>query len=156
IYHMHTCYRQSERTPHPEIGAMVARYLGDPGADLPSFVRMGPTGNAGAGYLGPRYEPFNLDRTGRLPYFSSPLGTPEAEARRADLLRFVEQEFGGASLADPFEAHRMARERTWRLQRARGVFDISRELPRYRDRYGDTDFGRGCLLARKLVESGVP
>src|SRR6476660_3995914 len=37
IYHMHTCYRQSERVPHPEIGAMVARYLGRPEDDLPSF-----------------------------------------------------------------------------------------------------------------------
>src|SRR5688572_11947494 len=45
IYHMHTCYKMSERTPHPEIGAMIAKYLGDPGLDLPSFVRMGPTGN---------------------------------------------------------------------------------------------------------------
>ena len=35
--------------PPPEIGAMVARYLGNADADLPSFVRMGPTGNAGAG-----------------------------------------------------------------------------------------------------------
>src|SRR5687767_417302 len=46
IYHMHTCYRQSERVPHPEIGAVVARYLGNPVADLPSFIRMGSTGNA--------------------------------------------------------------------------------------------------------------
>ncbi len=53
IYHMHTCYKMSERTPHPEIGAVVAKYLGKPEADLPSFVRMGPTGNAGAGFLGP-------------------------------------------------------------------------------------------------------
>ncbi len=70
IYHMHTCYRMSERMPHPEIGAMIARYLGRPDADLPSFVRIGPCGNAGAGYLGPRYEPFSLDRDGRLPYFT--------------------------------------------------------------------------------------
>src|SRR6516164_1613462 len=38
IYHMHTCYKMSERTPHPEIGAMVAKFLGQPEADLPSFV----------------------------------------------------------------------------------------------------------------------
>src|SRR6478672_7491487 len=40
IYHMHTCYKQNERMPHPEIGAMIAKYLGHPDADLPSFVRM--------------------------------------------------------------------------------------------------------------------
>src|SRR5262249_10513017 len=34
--------------------------------------------------------------------------------------------------------------------------DISKEWPKVKDRYGDTDFGRGCLLARQLVEAGVP
>ena len=82
IYHMHTCYKMAERVPHPEIGAVVARYLGAPDSDLPSFVRMGPTGNAGAGYLGPRYEPFSLGRDNKLPYFTQPYTTPEAERRR--------------------------------------------------------------------------
>ena len=40
--------------------------------------------------------------------------------------------------------------------RARQVFDISQEWPAAQDRYGDTEFGRGCFLARKLVEAGVP
>jgi hypothetical protein len=48
IYHMHTCYRQSERVPHPELGAMVAKFLGNPESELPSFVRIGSTGNAGS------------------------------------------------------------------------------------------------------------
>src|SRR5437870_11409108 len=51
IYHMHTCYPMRERVPHPEIGAMVARYLGNPDSALPSFVRVGPTGTGGAGFL---------------------------------------------------------------------------------------------------------
>src|SRR5947209_13844468 len=93
IYHMHTCYKMSDRVPHPEIGAMVARYLGNADADLPSFVRMGPTGNAGAGYLGPQCEPFSIDRDGRMPYFTSPYTDAKAEQRRSDLLRFVEQDF---------------------------------------------------------------
>jgi hypothetical protein len=156
IYHMHTCYKMSERTPHPEIGAMVARFLGPPEADLPSFVRIGPTGNAGAGYLGPRYEPFSLDRSGRLPYFTQPALPPPVEERRANLLRFMEQDFSRTHGAEPFESHRLGKERAWRLVRARRVFDIRQEWPRSRDRYGDTDFGRGCLLARKLVEAGVP
>jgi hypothetical protein len=156
IYHMHTCYKQVERTPHPEIGAMIAKYLGDADADLPTFVRTGSTGNAGAGYLGPHYEPFTLSRDGKLPYFTTPLGTEQSEQRRSELLRFVEQEFGRDNKAEPFESHRLAKEKSWRLLRARSVFDISKEWPKYRDRYGDTDFGRGCLLARRLVEAGVP
>jgi hypothetical protein len=156
IYHMHTCYRIQERVPHPEIGAMVARYLGSPDADLPSFVRMGPAGNAGAGYLGPRYEPFSLDRDCRLPYFTTPYLSPAAQQRRGDLLQFMEQQFAQDHHAEPFAAHRLSEARSWRLLRARSVFDIRQEWPRYRDRYGNTDFGRGCFLARKLVEAGVP
>src|SRR3954468_13103480 len=49
IYHMHTCYKMAERTPHPEVGAVVAKFNGNPDTDLPSFVRMGSTGNGGAG-----------------------------------------------------------------------------------------------------------
>jgi hypothetical protein len=156
IYHMHTCYKQADRVPHPELGAMVAKYLGQAEADLPTFVRMGPTGNAGAGYLGPQYEPFGIGRDGRLPYFTSPYATPQAEQRRGDLLRFMEDGFAREHQAEPFESHRLAKERAWRLLRAKSAFDISKELPKYRDRYGDTEFGRGCLLARQLIEAGVP
>jgi hypothetical protein len=156
IYHMHTCYRQSERVPHPEIGAMIAKYLGNPNSDLPSFVRMGSTGNAGAGYLGPRYEPFHLDRDGRLPYFTQPYLQGPNQNRRGDLLRFVEEGFAREHQAQPFESHRLADERAWRLMRARSVFDIRTDWPRAQERYGNTAFGRGCFMARKLVEAGVP
>ena len=156
IYHMHTCYKMSERTPHPELGAVIAKYNGNADADLPSFVRMGATGNGGAGYLGPTYEPFSLDRNGRLPYFTSPYLADDVEQKRADLFRFVEDEFTAERKADPYASHRTAKERAWRLLRAKNVFDISKDWPKARDRYGDTDFGRGCLMARKLVEAGVP
>jgi len=156
IYHMHTCYKMSERVPHPEIGAVIAKYLGKPESDLPSFVRMGPVGNAGAGYLGPNYEPFSLDRTGRLPYHTSSYLTPEAEQRRNELLRFMEGEFSKEHKADPFASHRTGKERSWRLLRAKAAFDISKEWPKDRDRYGDTEIGRGCFMARHLVEHGIP
>lgn len=156
IYHMHTGYKQSERTPHPEIGAMVARYLGDPGADLPSFVRMGPCGNAGAGYLGPAYEPFGLGRDGQMPYFTQPYVDAAADRRRNDLLRFMEDGFAKDHKAEPYLGHRFAKEQSWRLLRAKKVFDFKDEWARYRELYGDRDFGRGCMLARRLIEAGVP
>ncbi len=156
IYHMHTCYRMAERVPHPELGAMIARYNGHPDADLPSFVRIGPCGNAGAGYLGPRYEPFAIGRDGRLPYFSEPTGTPQAQQRRGELLNFMEGQFAQDHRATPFEAHRLAEARAHRLMRARRVFDTTGDWPAARDRYGNTAFGRHCFLARKLVEAGVP
>jgi len=156
IYHMHTCYKMSERTPHPELGAVIAKYNGDLGSDLPTFVRMGSCGNAGAGYLGPAHEPFSLGRDGKLGSFSTPYLADDAEKKRADLFRFVESEFAVDHKAEPFASHRTAKERAWRLLRAKAVFDISKEWPTAKERYGDSDFGRGCLMARKLVEAGVP
>jgi hypothetical protein len=156
IYHMHTCYKMSERTPHPEIGAVIAKYNGNPDADLPSFVRMGSTGNSGAGYLGPKYEPFGIDRTGRLPYFTSPYLPDEQEKKRAELFRTVEDEFATDHKAEPFDAHRTGKERAWRLLKAKGVFDISKDWEKAKGRYGDTEVGRGCFMALKLVEAGIP
>lgn len=156
IYHMHTCYKQNERMPHPEIGAMIAKYLGNPEADLPSFVRMGSTGNAGSGYLGPRYEPFHVDRDGRLPTFAAPQSTPQVQERRGDLLNFMEAEHARTHQAEPFASHRTAEQRALRLMRARAIFNTDAEWPRARERYGNTSYGRGCFMARKLVEAGVP
>jgi hypothetical protein len=156
IYHMHTCYKQSERTPHPEIGAVIAKFNGDPNSDLPSFVRMGPCGNAGAGYLGPKHEPFGVDRNGRLPYFTSPYANPEAEARRAELFRKMETEFTSGHAAEPFDSHRTAKERAWKLLRAKGAFDLSKEPEKLKAMYGDNEFAKGCLMARRLVEAGIP
>jgi hypothetical protein len=156
IYHMHTCYKMSERTPHPELGAVIARFNGNPDTDLPSFVRMGPCGNGGAGYLGPAHEPFSIGREGRLGPFTGSLLTEEQENRRAELFRQVEKEFAYDHHAEPFESHRLAKERAWRLLRGKKVFDISKEWPQAKERYGDNDFARSCFMALKLIEAGVP
>jgi hypothetical protein len=156
IYHMHTCYKMAERTPHPELGAVIAKFNGNPDADLPSFVRMGSTGNGGSGYLGPKYEPFSIDRTGRMPYFTSPYLSDEGEKKRADLFRTVEDEFGAEHKAEPFDSHRTGKERAWRLLKAKGVFDVAKEWDKAKGRYGDTEIGRGCFMAKKLVEAGIP
>ncbi|MFT5470947.1 MAG: hypothetical protein ACI8UO_006080 [Verrucomicrobiales bacterium] len=156
IYQMHTCYSANERTPHPEIGSVISKYCGNIDADLPSFVRMGPTGNAGPGYLGPDFSPFSLKRDGNLPNFTSPYLKPEEEEQRAELFRFVEAEFAKNHAAEPFENHRLSKERAWRLLRAKDAFDIGDEWPKHKDRYGDSTFGRGCFQALKLIERGVP
>jgi uncharacterized protein DUF1501 len=156
IYLMHTGQRPVVNVSHPELGAMVAKYLGNPDADLPSFVRMGPTGSGGAGFLGPQYQPFSLDRDGRMPYFTSPYATGGAEVRRDDLLRFVEDGFAREHKAEPFEAHRLAKEKSWRLLRAKAAFDVSKEWPKHKERYGESEIGKGCFMARRLIEAGVP
>lgn len=156
-YHMMTCYPSSEKFPHAEIGAMIAKYCDNPECDLPSFVKMGPAGcNAGSGYLGPQYEPFKLGTDGRLPPFANPSVPSEVQNRRGELLKFMEDQHAKQHLARPFASHREAELRTIRLMRARNAFDVGAEWEKAKDRYGDSKFGRGCFTAMKLVESGVP
>ena len=156
-YHMHTCYPQSERVPHPEIGAMIAKYLDDPASDLPSFVKMGPTGSyGGSGYLGPNYEPFQLGNDGQPPNYTAPSVPAEVQERRSDLLGFMEGEFAKDHHAAPFASHRTSELRALRLMKARKVFDIAEGWAKAKDRYGDTDFGRSCFMALRLAEAGVP
>ena len=137
---------------------MVAKYLGNPDADLPSFVRMGPTGNAGAGYLGPQLRA--VQHRPRRPAAVLHRAVPDAprrEQRRGDLLRL----HGGgvrARSTRPSRSRATAWPRSgpWRLLRADRVFDITQGVAEAQGPLRRHEFGRGCLLARKLVEAGVP
>jgi hypothetical protein len=160
-YAMHTGYVTEPNTRHPEIGAIVAKYLGDPNSDLPSFIQIELGGgesspHAGAGFLGPTYQPFKLTKGGGLPENTVPYLKPEADQRRGDLLHKLEEGLARESRAEALEAHRKAQEQARRLLRAKGVFDVSAEWVKGRDRYGDSQFGMDCLAARKLIEAGVP
>src|SRR5947208_4611741 len=67
IYLMHTGYRPSANVRFPEFGAIVAKYQGEEGADLPSFIRVFTQAHAGSGFLGPKYQPFDSGPEGSLP-----------------------------------------------------------------------------------------
>jgi hypothetical protein len=158
IMSMHTGYRPTVQVPYPELGAMVAKFNGKEDADLPSAVSMGGVGYGGpggSGFLGPKYQPFSIGRDGRLPSFTSPYLQSKNDQRRSDLLRFMEQDFAKDHQASPFEAHRLAKEKAWKLLQAKGVFDIKDEWAKCKALYGETEFGKGCMMARKLIEAGV-
>jgi hypothetical protein len=157
---MHTGYRKEPTVQHPEIGAMIARYLGPPDSDLPHFIQIGAGGGESSpafvsGYLGPAYQPFHLSGEAAMPAHTTPYVGPDAQLRRNDLLRFVEEGFARQQQDSGPQALRAAQEKSERLLKAKGVFDIKDEWPRYRDQYGDTAFGKNCLLARRLIEAGV-
>ncbi len=155
IHLMHTGYARAANVRFPEIGSVVSKYCGDPKSDLPNFVKISSNGNAGAGFLGPQYQPFSLDRDGGLPTFSTSRLESNIEARRHALRDFMEQTFAENHKASPLQMHREAYDRARRLQNVRHVFDNDAEWDKSRDRYGDTKFGRRCLIARTLIESGV-
>ena len=108
---MHTGWSRTANTRFPEIGAIVAKYCGNAESDLPNFVKVSSNRSAGAGILGPQFQPFNLGRDGELPNFSTSPLSEELEARRHGLRDFVEKQYAQNHQADPVRMHREAYER---------------------------------------------
>lgn len=154
-YQMHTGYLPAGSVKHPSLGACVTQQLGDPESDLPSFVSVGST--IGSGFLGMEYEPFIVGNAGRLPSNVALPTSQDRFARRRGLLSKLEAEFADNGAAQLVDAHKAIYGKSARLVLSPEVkaFDIADEKQTLRDRYGDDSFGRGCLLARRLVERGV-
>lgn len=155
IHLMHTGYSEASGVRFPEIGAVIAKYLGREESDLPSFIKIFSHGNTGAGFLGPKYQPFSLSPDGKLPAFSTSNIDPAIEARRNGLRTFVEDAYAQTHKAETARMHREAYAASRRLQNVRGVFQVEEEWEKYKGLYGDSAFGRRCLMARRLVEDGV-
>ena len=179
-YQMRTGYLPSGPVQYPALGALVSKELGDPDAALPNFVSISPyaffaPAAYGPGFLGPRYAPLvlggdpqlvpipgqqsNYENSLRVPDLAPPYGVSDQRATaRTRLLDEVDQDFLESRPALPAQSHRAAYQRAVTLMRstATRAFDLDGESPRLRDRYGRNVFGQGCLLARRLVEHGVP
>lgn len=154
-YQLHTGYLPSGSVKHANIGSVFAKELADPQAELPAVVSIGET--IGAGFLGVDYEPFVVARPGYLP---ENVASPVDKARlyrRLQLLGRLQQGFKQRGGEDLVEDHQRLYTKAAKLvfSPELGAFDLSQERPETLQRYGDSDFGRGCLLARRLVEAGV-
>ena len=127
IYLMHTGYRPAANVRFPEIGAVAAKYLGRDEADLPSFVKISSNGDAGGGFLGPKYQPFHLNHDGNLPSFARSNMDKAKELDRHALREFVEDNFARDHKAETARMHREAYASARRLQNALRVFEFDEE-----------------------------
>jgi hypothetical protein len=157
-------------TPH---AGAVASYLQGRRTDLPPFVvlpqTMGrgggnlPNGQAG-GFLGKSHDPFALNADPSEDNFQVPdllppadIGTVRLDRRRRlrDLVDDTVKSFDASDNAKLLDSNFETAYRMMTSAQAREAFDLSKEPASVRDRYGRTRFGQCCLLARRLVESGV-
>jgi len=154
-YQMHTGYVPSGSVKHPAFGSCVAQQLSQDECDLPSVVSIGQT--QGAGFLGVDYEPFVVSTPGKTPNNVGMQKPKSRFERRLGLLNDLESEFAGRGAETAVENHRTLYGKASKLvlTSQTEAFDISGEAKQLRAAYGDTQFGRGCLLARRLVETGV-
>jgi len=158
-YQLHTGYAPSGTVKHPNFGCVAASELGDPKFDLPHMVSInGKT--VGAGMLGAAFEPFVVNDAGKPPAnVSLPAGVgPGRFQRRLGLMHALEHSgFEAAGGADRVKDHNALYRQTagMVLSPRMKAFDLADEPAALRAAYGETKFGQGCLLARRLVQAGV-
>lgn len=154
-YQLHTGYVPSGSVKHPSFGSAIAKEIGDPTHDLPAVVSMGRT--VGAGFLGVDYEPFAVQNPGQVPQNVTPLVESNRFNSRLAVLNELEQDFAARGGETVVANHKRLYEKTRKLVQSPQVktFDLKDEPQALQDKYGNSQFGKGCLLARRLVEAGV-
>jgi hypothetical protein len=157
-YYMHTGYREGiGGLTYPSLGAIASAEVGDPDFPLPNFVSVG--NNAyGAGFLGARHQPLLVTDPERGVANLAPLGDMGQLDRRVGLLDDLDAGFAQAKNATAVNDRRTTYRRAVTLMKSREAraFDLSQEPAKVKEAYGGGKFGEGCLLARRLVEAGIP
>jgi uncharacterized protein (DUF1501 family) len=157
-YYMHTGYVPNPTVEHPGYGSVVshelANYIGD--LQIPPFVSVGG-GSVGPGFLGMTYAPFVVDFNGDVKNAATSL-KEDRLAQRMEMLASIEKSFIGQNRGEAAVDHAKVLEKTVSLftSKQMGAFKINNETAKVRDAYGRNGFGNGCLMARRLVEEGVP
>lgn len=171
-YHWHTGYVPPQTVAAPHIGAWMARLLGPRSEVMPPFINIGQRlegigeseelkAFTTAGFLGTEFGPFNLPFPAEAARsVRPPKGmTAERFRRRYDAQKKMVEAGADRRLLSDFHidstlksidnAHRLL------MSEERNAFDLSLEPDDVRSAYDTGRFGQGCLLARRLVESGA-
>jgi len=178
---MRTGYLPQGGLAYPSMGAVISKELDHNQLSLPGYVAIAPyrqfsLGAYAPGFLGPKYAPLIIADNGGVGTTPGRPGGYSADALRVqdlepagkvaateaesriDLLRDLESDFSASRPDTPPSSHRSAYDRAVRLMKtsARKAFNLDEETATVRDAYGRNLFGQSCLLARRLIEHGVP
>ena len=155
-YQLHTGYVPTGSVKHPGFGSNIAKELADPQHDLPTVVSIGRTEGLG-GYLGVDYEPFIVDNPGNLPNNVGTTVSASRLERRLAHLKRLEADFAARGGQVVVENQQKIYDKASRLVLSplTEAFNIASEPENLRQQYGESNFGKGCLLARRLIEKGV-
>ncbi len=179
-YHLRTGYSPAGPLQYPTLGSLLGHEYPSNRAGVPNYISilsnnvLNPAA-FGPGFLGPQQAPLlvggnNPPRAGNddAPEYGAPLEVsntrlPETVSKkqaksRLELLKFVENRFAQDRPGLPTDSHKTAYDQAVRMMNssAMSAFNLEDEPAEIRDAYGKNRFGQGCLLARRLVERGVP
>jgi len=159
-YLMTTGRRQVPAATYPHLGAVVSKVLTPAGSPMPGHIQITPGGGGGraadAAYLGPAYAGIVLGNGNPPRNSARPTDMPvEADQKRQEFRRMVNDHFVGRRRTAMSDAYTATYEQAQQLMERKDVFDVSKESEKDQERYGKYDFGRHCLLARRLLENGA-
>jgi uncharacterized protein (DUF1501 family) len=148
---------------YPDLGAVLAREMGRADSKVPDYVTfytqtegrgMAP---GDPGFLGARFGPMELT-TNNTPEFIRKLDgiTDLDHQERADLRDLLGKQFARGRESETMNSQGEAYGRVRGIMASEKLFDVSQEPQKVRDKYGPTQFAQQCLIARRLVEAGVP
>jgi uncharacterized protein (DUF1501 family) len=156
---MTTGHKQIPGTEYPHVGAVASKALTPADFSLPGHILIrggGPGANRSA-YLGPKYSSVAM-HDGKPPAFTERPSTllPQADERRNLLRARANDRFAGRRRTADTDAYTFSYDQAQDLLAQREVFEVTRESQADQDRYGTSEFGQHCLMARRLLEHGVP
>jgi hypothetical protein len=157
-YYMHTGYKEGQGgVVHPSLGSLVSAELGAPEFPLPNFVSVGAR-SFGAGFLGAKHQPLIVNDPSKGVENLKPMVSAKEFDDRIGLLEEMESAFFRDYKAGVGVDHKTTYQRAVTLMKSKEIkaFDLSLEPLDSKKAYGEGRFADGCLLARRLVETGVP
>jgi uncharacterized protein (DUF1501 family) len=158
-YYMHTGFVPDPNIEHPSYGSVIAHELMGQreGLTIPPFVSVGGA-SEGPGFLGMAWAPFSVSNNGRVRDLGNPDSLDQQRLmQRMAALNMIETGFNNQKRGSAGEDHRKILGKTLDVMTSKQMeaFKVDKEPAEVRERYG-RGFGEGCLLARRLVEAGVP
>jgi hypothetical protein len=161
-HYLMTGYHPTPVIEYPSFGSVTAR-MRSVDSSLPKYITIPDARSGGSGYLGREYEPFAV--AGDLTKPSARVRdlvmhdtlSDERLLRRRQYLKSIEEQHRFSERRENAIDPNM--EQAFQLvttPSARRAFELNQEPEQSRERYGMNQFGQSCLLARRLVESGVP
>jgi len=158
-YMLHTGYRPEPTLVHPSIGSIAIHERPNEAVEIPQFVALGdaefpPRG----GFLGDRFDAYRIFSPGENGQNIKPLVEQDRQSRRLANLEVVSKSFlRGRKIKAEQTLHQHTIDAALRMMTSDQLkaFSIESEPQDLRAAYGDHPFGRGCLVARRLLEVGV-
>jgi len=157
-YYMHTGYVPNPNIEHPSYGAVIAHEtIGQrPELEIPPFVSVGGA-SEGPGFLGMAWAPFVVNSNGQVRNLEMGLDNRRL-TQRMIALDLIEKGFINERRGASAEDHQKILKKTLDLMTSEQMeaFKVTKEPKEILDMYGTDGFARGCLMARRLVQAGVP